>query len=318
MKRNVKLTVGLAAGGVVIAGGLLSAGSVFASETDEAAAGAKSRQTQSESQECSGRGGKSGHAGMGEGMGDHAGEGKGMGDHAGEGKGMGDHAGEGKGEHAGMGEGMGDHAGEGKGMGDHAGEGKGMGDHAGEGKGMGDHAGEGKGEHAGMGEGMGDHAGEGKGEHGGITAESGTLTDAQKATLVTLAEEEKLAYDLYTSFADRYDTKVFDHISQSECHHLDVMRTLLDRYKIDDPTEGQKAGSFADEKTQKTYDRLLKQGEASEEKALKAGRTVERADVNDLTKAFKGLDAPDVEQVYERLIKMSEKQLEAFERQLDA
>jgi hypothetical protein len=262
MKRIAKLTVGLAAGGVLITGGLLGAGSVFASEADEPTAGAKGSQTQSEKQECSGPGGKSGHSG--EGMGEHGGEG------------MGKHSGEGAGEHGG----------------------------------------EGTGKHGG--EGTGEHAGEGTGKHGGITAESGKLTDAQKTTLAAMAEEEKLAYDLYTSFADRYDTHVFDRIRQSECHHLDVVRTLLDRYGVDDPTKGQKAGSFADEKTQKTYDRLLGQGKASEDKALKAGRTVEKTDINDLTKALKGLDAPDVEQVYERLIEASEKHLSAFERQLGA
>lgn len=153
---------------------------------------------------------------------------------------------------------------------------------------------------------------------GGITAESGKLTDAQKATLTALAEEEKVAYDLYTSFADRYDTPVFDRISRSEAHHLDIMRTLLDRYGIDDPTKGQKAGSFAGTEAQETYDRLLDQGKASQDDALKAGRTVEKADINDLTQALKGLDAPDAKQVYQRLLEASQKHLNAFEGQLGA
>ena len=73
---------------------------------------------------------------------------------------------------------------------------------------------------------------------------SGTLTAAQRSTLQANAQEEKLAHDLYTEFAARYDDPVFDRIAASETRHLEAVRTLLARYGITDPTAGQAAGQL--------------------------------------------------------------------------
>ncbi|WP_405930743.1 DUF2202 domain-containing protein [Streptomyces sp. NBC_00827] len=145
------------------------------------------------------------------------------------------------------------------------------------------------------------------------TAPSGTLSAAQKTTLARMAEEEKLAHDLYTVFAARYDARVFDRIATAETRHLYAVRTLLDRYDVTDPTAGKAAGDFTDATVQATYDRLLKQGTASVDGALKAGRAFETDDIAALTKARSGLDAPDVEQVYANLLAASRMHQAAFE-----
>nr|WP_268979021.1 DUF2202 domain-containing protein [Streptomyces ureilyticus] len=139
------------------------------------------------------------------------------------------------------------------------------------------------------------------------------MSAAQKTTLARMAEEEKLAHDLYTVFAARYDARVFDRIAAAETHHLDAVRTLLDRYAVTDPTAGKAAGAFTDVTVQATYDRLLKQGTGSVEGALKAGRTFETDGIAALTKARSGLDAPDVEQVYANLLAASRMHQAAFE-----
>ncbi|MEU0644987.1 DUF2202 domain-containing protein [Streptomyces umbrinus] len=148
------------------------------------------------------------------------------------------------------------------------------------------------------------------------TAPSGTLSAAQKTRLARTAEEEKLAHDLYTAFAARYEAHVFDRIAAAETHHIDAVRTLLDRYDVTDPTAGKAAGDFTDATVQATYDRLLKQGTASVESALKAGRTIETDDIAALAKARSGLDAPDVEQVYDNLLAASRMHQAAFDRWL--
>ncbi|WP_324787297.1 DUF2202 domain-containing protein [Streptomyces sp. H51] len=147
-------------------------------------------------------------------------------------------------------------------------------------------------------------------------AGQGTLTAARKDTLAGMAEEEMLAHDLYTAFAERYDVRIFDRIAAAETQHLTAVRTLLDRYDVGDPTTGQPAGEFADPAVQATYDRLLKQGEGGLDAALKAGRTVETDDVAALTKALSGLTAPDARQVYTHLRTASERHLSAFERSI--
>lgn len=146
----------------------------------------------------------------------------------------------------------------------------------------------------------------------GVTAAQGTLTGAQKSTLASMAQEEKLAHDLYTAFADRYDLVVFDHIAVSETQHLAAVRTLVQRYGIADPTAGQADGTFTDPAVQATYTRLFAQGAGGSAAALAVGQQVERADIADLKAGLTGLSAPDVQQVYNRLLAASERHLIAF------
>ncbi|PWI12708.1 rubrerythrin family protein [Streptomyces sp. Act143] len=148
---------------------------------------------------------------------------------------------------------------------------------------------------------------------GAALAEQGTLTAAQKATLASMAEEEKLAHDLYAAFAERYDVRVFERIAAAETQHLTAVRTLLDRYDIADPTADRQTGEFTDPAVQATHDRLLKQGDDSLRAALKTGRTVETDDIAALTRALSGLTAPDTRQVYTHLLAASERHLTAFE-----
>ncbi len=142
----------------------------------------------------------------------------------------------------------------------------------------------------------------------------GTLTEEQQGTLAAMAQEEKLAHDLYAAFGVVYDTAVFDRVAASETRHLTMVRVLLDRYGLADPTAGLAAGQFSDPAVQATYDRLLAQGQASEAAALRVGQTVEQTDIDDLTAAQVGLTAADVRQVYGHLIAASQHHLAAFQR----
>jgi hypothetical protein len=143
---------------------------------------------------------------------------------------------------------------------------------------------------------------------------SGTLTEPQKATLAAMAQEEKLAHDLYVAFGAKYPAVIFDRIAAAETQHLTVVRTLLSRYGLADPTANMVAGKFSDPAVQATYDRLLKQGSADVAAALKVGQEVERTDIADLRAALEGLTAPDVKQAYTHLLNASQHHLAAFER----
>jgi hypothetical protein len=146
-----------------------------------------------------------------------------------------------------------------------------------------------------------------------ITAAKGTLTEQQQATLVAMAQEERLAHDLYAAFAAKYDAVVFDRIADSENRHLAAVRTLLTRYGVADPTAGRPAGQFSDTAVQATYDKLLAEGQAGQADALRTGVTVEQTDIADLTAALDGLSAPDVTQVYTQLRMASQHHLAAFQ-----
>ena len=144
-------------------------------------------------------------------------------------------------------------------------------------------------------------------------AEQGTLTEEQRNTLGAMAQEEKLAHDLYADFAGRYDAAIFDRIAAAELQHLTAVRTLLDRYELTDPTEGVPAGQFSDATVQATYDQLLARGQENLAAALQVGQDVEQADIDALRAAMDGLNAPDVQRTYTHLLTASQHHLAAFE-----
>jgi hypothetical protein len=140
---------------------------------------------------------------------------------------------------------------------------------------------------------------------------SGTLTATQKTKLAAMAEEEKLAHDLYVVFGDKYGTP-FSRITNAETRHLTEVRIVLKRYAITDPTAGKAAGTFTTATTQQLYNKLLAQGTASVDGANTAARTVESTDITDLKAAANGVTAPDVTQVYKNLLAASQRHLVAF------
>lgn len=174
---------------------------------------------------------------------------------------------------------------------------------------------------AGKGQGGKGQGGKGQGGQGGgaghadtANLDLGVLTDAQEAEMVFMAEEEKMAGDLYEAFYDMYGVRVFTNIASSEDKHTDAVRTLLDAYGLDDPTVGMAAGEFTLPEVQAMYDDLLAQGSESLEAALAVGVTVEEVDIADLQDAVDGLDAPRAAAVYENLLAGSENHLKAFSR----
>jgi hypothetical protein len=154
--------------------------------------------------------------------------------------------------------------------------------------------------------------GRGAGDGSRTAYPSGELTAEQKDGLVTMVQEETLALDLYTAFADRYDDPVFDRIAASEARHVDAVRTLLETYGLEDPTVGAAPGDLADPALAAMYDDLLAQGETSVTEAYAVGRAVEVDDLARLAEAGAGVTAADVSHVYAQLTTASERHLAAF------
>lgn len=140
----------------------------------------------------------------------------------------------------------------------------------------------------------------------------GTLTAEQKARLAGMAEEEKLAHDVYVALAAGSGDARFTRIAAGEARHLTEVRALLTRYGITDPTAGKADGVFADAKVQQQYRDLVARGKASLDAALSVGRDIENADLKDLATAGTGVTAPDVTTVYTRLSNGSRMHLRAF------
>lgn len=150
------------------------------------------------------------------------------------------------------------------------------------------------------------------------TAPLGTLTDEEKASLVYMVEEEKLAHDVYTALAGTWKSGVFEQIANSELRHMGSVSMLLDRYGVADPTEGAKEGTFINKDLKALYDKLVAEGKASLAAAYKVGATIEDLDIADLGKALKVVKNEEVARVYENLLIGSENHMNAFYTQLKA
>jgi hypothetical protein len=183
---------------------------------------------------------------------------------------------------------------------------------AGNGAGMGNRAGAGNG--AGMGNGRGAGAGGGMMWTGdpltGLA--QGTLSADQKTKLAGMAEEEKLAHDVYVALAAKNDDVRFTRIPTAETRHLTEVRALLSRYGVADPTAGKADGQFASADVQQQYQDLVARGSASPDAALAVGRDIENADLKELSTAGSGVTAQDVSTVYARLANASRMHLRAF------
>lgn len=142
---------------------------------------------------------------------------------------------------------------------------------------------------------------------------TGTLTADQRSTVAAMAEEEKLAHDVYTALAARYPSDArFARIASSESQHLAALRQVMTAYGITDPTAGLADGRFATSSVQQLYSDLLAEA-TTFDAALAVGRTVETKDIADLDAAMAWVTtAPDVDTVYSHLRMASTMHLRAF------
>ena len=147
-------------------------------------------------------------------------------------------------------------------------------------------------------------------------AQAATITKDQRASLLWMVAEEKLAHDVYTTLGDIYGVRQFDNIAASEATHTDAVRVLLDTYGIKDPTVGEAVGEFDNAVMQKMYDDLVKQGSKSLSDAAEVGVAIEEIDIKDLRDGLDANTPADVRRVYESLLKGSQNHLVAFERLL--
>lgn len=147
------------------------------------------------------------------------------------------------------------------------------------------------------------------------TAEMGVLTDEQAAGVLFMANEEKLAHDVYRAFAEQYGVRVFANIADAEATHQEAVSVVLERYGLEDTASGLPAGEFSDPVIASLYTTLIEQGSASLEDALAVGVLIEETDIADLESRLEGLEeaAPDVYQMYSHLLAASQNHLAAFE-----
>jgi hypothetical protein len=138
------------------------------------------------------------------------------------------------------------------------------------------------------------------------------LTDVEKNWLTYMREEEKLARDVYLFLYDRWGSLIFDNISVREQTHMDRIKTLLERYRLDDPVVGNDLGVFDNPELQTLYNQMINGGSESLIDALRVGVFIEVTDIADLTKGIAETNHKDIKTVYTNLRKGSQNHWDAF------
>jgi hypothetical protein len=146
----------------------------------------------------------------------------------------------------------------------------------------------------------------------------GTLSDAEKAALTYLREEEKLARDVYTTLGEKWNMRVFDNIAAAEQRHMDLVKELLVRHEIEDPVIDNTTGVFGNPELGELYAKLVDSGQDSLEGALRAGATIEDMDLADVNDLIESSENADVKLVAHNLAKGSRNHLRAFSKNLSA
>ena len=134
-----------------------------------------------------------------------------------------------------------------------------------------------------------------------------------------MREEEKMARDVYQALNEKWDQMPFTHISESEIRHMEQMKLLIDKYKLQDPVEktADKRGVYENQMLKSLYKELTRlRSITSLEAAFRAGAKVEEVDIRDLKEAQARAGNENIKSTYTYLISASENHLRAFVRNL--
>lgn len=142
------------------------------------------------------------------------------------------------------------------------------------------------------------------------------ISASEKAALLQMREEEKLAHDVYTTLGTVWGVQVFANIAQSEQTHTEAMRALLEKYTITDPSPSDVVGVYSNPTFTKLYNDLVAKGSVSIEEGLTVGALIEDLDIADLEKFIKETDNEDIKLVYGNLTRASRNHLRSFTAQL--
>jgi len=141
------------------------------------------------------------------------------------------------------------------------------------------------------------------------------LTKTETTDLTFLYEEEKLAYDVYSYAATKYDLPVFKNILDAEQRHRNKVKNILEQAGIKNHQTFE-MGTFKNTELQALYNKLIKQVDMSLVDALKVGATIEDLDIFDVQKLKKRTDNKKILAMYSVLVCGSENHMRAFTKQL--
>jgi hypothetical protein len=145
------------------------------------------------------------------------------------------------------------------------------------------------------------------------------LNQQEGATLARMAEEEKLAYDVYMDMAELWEAQAFIQIAAAEQRHLEMIKQLADRYgiKMSKAVRSGERGLYDDAALQQSYLDLTQKGQQSLTAAFQVGALIEEMDIRDLKAAIAETENANLKATYSRLMEASNNHLIAFSQNLE-
>lgn len=140
---------------------------------------------------------------------------------------------------------------------------------------------------------------------------TGTLTEAEVASLMGMREEEKFAREVYLAMNAKYNYRTFANIAKSENAHTSAVLYLIKGFGLTDPSPVA-ATEFSNPLFTDLYAQLTEKGSASLVEALKVGAFIEEYDIADLQRHLAETENASVAKVYGNLLRGSKFHLIAF------
>ncbi len=140
---------------------------------------------------------------------------------------------------------------------------------------------------------------------------TGTLTEAEVASLMGMREEEKFAREVYLAMNAKYNYRTFANIAKSENAHTSAVLYLIKGFGLTDPSPVA-ATEFSNPLFTDLYAQLTEKGSASLVEALKVGAFIEEYDIADLQRHLAETENASVAKVYGNLLRGSKFHLKAF------
>lgn len=163
--------------------------------------------------------------------------------------------------------------------------------------------------------------GGGCGGVGNCADDPGELSPSDIAGLKFMREEEKLARDIYLLMEAEHGLLVFTNIARSEQNHMDAMKTLIDKYELDDPVTNEApatdGSAFTSTVLGDWFDQLKAVGLVSKMEALRVGGEIEETDLRDIQAEIDLTEKADIISTYENLLCGSKNHLRAFVQQVE-
>lgn len=137
-----------------------------------------------------------------------------------------------------------------------------------------------------------------------------TITESDKAALIFMLEEEKLARDTYAYLDDLWSVNQFANIKNSEQTHMNAVENLLIQYNLDYIILP--VGEFANQDLQNLYDQFVIDGAVSSANAFQIGATIEDLDIVDLQSNLDATTNSAIISIFEKLQCGSRNHLRSF------